>query len=136
MKTPQFLSLLSLFALTACSTTNPASHEAAKGDTETMLVYYHVKPGKDAEFQAVLARAWQIFQSEKMVFSKPHVLVRDTEDGDKPRFVEIFTWVSHDAPDHAPASVKAIWNEEQALCEKRSGHNGIEGGEVEIVKGR
>ena len=101
-----------------------------------MLVYYHVKPGKDAEFQAVLARAWQIFQSEKMVLPKPHVLVRDTEDGGKPRFVEIFTWVSHDAPDHAPASVKAVWNEEQSLCEKRNGHNGIEGGEVEIVRGR
>jgi len=41
--------------------------------------------------------------------------------------------VSHNAPDHAPESVKAIWRQMQSLCEARDGHDGLEGGEVEIL---
>jgi len=99
-----------------------------------MLVSYRVKPGKQAEFQAVLARAWQIFRSEHMVFARPHALVQVNEEGGKIRFVEIFTWVSHAAPDNAPADVKAIWAREQSLCEARDGHPGIEGDAVEPVE--
>ena len=100
------------------------------------MVTYHIKPGKEAEFQAVLSHAWQIYRSEHLVFTKPHTIVRGAEDGDKTRFVEIFTWVSHAAPEHAPGAVKTIWDQEQSLCEARGGHTGIEGGEVELLTGR
>ena len=96
-----------------------------------VLVTYHVQPGKEAELQAELAHAWEIYRIEQMVFYKPHVIFRATEDGDKARYVEIFTWVKK--PDQAPDSVKAIWEQEHSLCEARGGHAGIEGGEVQLI---
>ena len=123
---------VSLLALAGCSTTHQTS--GAKSDSETVMVTYHVQPGKEADFQTALSHAWEVYQSEHMVIAKPHVIVRDTEDGDKTRFVEIFTWVK--SPDHAPDSVQTVWKQEQSLCEARSGHTGIEGGEVEMITGR
>ena len=124
--------LLAVFplALIGCSTTHRSS---AKRVPETVLVTYHVKPGKEAEFQAVLSRAWEVYRREHFVFAEPHIVVQDTEDGSKPRFVEVFTWVSRSIPGHAPESVKTIWKQEESLCEKRSEHNGIEPGEVELL---
>ena len=136
MKITYLLFTLAAIALSACSTTSSERQGSGKSDPETVLVTYHVKPGKEAEFQAVLSRAWQVYRAERLVFAKPHIIVRDTEGGDKTRFVEIFTWVSHAAPDHAPAAVKELWAQEQSLCEARSGHGGIEGGEVEILARR
>jgi hypothetical protein len=126
--------VFSLVALTGCSTTYPADN--AKADSETVLITYHAKAGKEAELQAVLSHAWQIYRTEHLVFAEPHTIVRDTEDGDKTRFVEVFTWVSHATPEHAPDAVKKVWEQEQSLCEAQSGHGGIEGGEVELVTGR
>jgi hypothetical protein len=117
-------------ALIGCSTTHRSS---AKQDPETVLVTYHVKPGKEAEFQAVLSRAWEVYRGEHLVFAEPHVVVQDTENGGKPRFVEILTWVSRSIPEHAPESVKTIWKQEESLCEKRGEHYGIEPGEVELL---
>ena len=97
------------------------------------MVTYHVKLGKEAEFEALLSRAWRIYRKERLVVDKPHLIFRSIEDGDKTRFVEIFTWLSHDGPEHAPDTVKSLWEEEQSLCEPRGGHRGIEGGEVEFV---
>ena len=130
-----FLSALAAISLTACSTTSRSHHGSAKPDPETVLITYHVKSGKEAELQAVLWRAWQIYRTEHLVFAEPHIILRDTE-GDKTRFVEIFTWVSHAAPEHAPDAVTTIWEQEQSLCEGRGGHGGIEGGEVEILAGQ
>jgi len=132
MKIAYTLFTLSLLALTGCSTTHPAGD--AKADPETVLITYHVQPGKEAEFQALLAHAWEVYRAEHMVSAGPHVVVRDTEHGDKPRFVEVFTWVK--SPDHAPDSVKTVWQQEQSLCEARNGHTGIEGGEVELIAGK
>jgi hypothetical protein len=123
---------VSLPALTGCSTTHPTGY--AGDDSETVLVTYHVQSGKEAEFQAELLHGWQVYQSENMVFAKPHIIVRDAEDAGKTRFVEVFTWVK--SPDHAPDSVKAVWLKEQSLCEARSGHPGIEGGEVQLITGK
>ena len=131
-----FLFAVAAGSLTACSTTNHTRHGSARPEPETVMVTYRVQSGKEAEFQALLARAWQTYRTDHLVQVQPHIIVRDTEAGDKPRYVEIFTWVSHDAPTHAPDSVNAIWQQEHALCEARAGHSGIEGGEVEILTGR
>jgi hypothetical protein len=123
-----------LLLASGCSTTTTGGHGQA--DPETVLITYHVKSGKDAELQAALANAWHIYLTEHLVFAEPHVVVWAAEDGDKTRFVEIFTWRSHSAPDHATDAVKKIWEQEQSLCEARKGHNAIEGGEVEMVSGK
>ncbi len=39
---------------------------ASKAAPETVLVDYYAKPGRDAELQQVLARAWGIYVSEHM----------------------------------------------------------------------
>ena len=133
MKTTHLQLAVSLFAFTGCSTIHSAHHSSAKADPETVLVTYHVKAGKEAEFQAALSHAWEIYRTERFVFAEPHIVVQDTEDKGKPRFVEIFTWVSRSIPEHAPDSVKTIWKQEESLCEERGGHYGIEPGEVRLV---
>jgi len=133
MNTSAFLLAGSVVALAGCSTTDQAHHSSAKPDPETVLVTYHVKSGKEVEFQTVLSRAWELYRTDHLVFAEPHVIVRDTEDGGKPRFVEIFTWVSRSIPEHAPESVKKIWKEEESLCEQRGGHYGIEPDEVQLI---
>lgn len=135
MKTAHGLFILLLASLTACSTTKskPESSSGAKPSPETVLITYHVKPGKEADLEDILRRAWEVYQREHLVFADPHLIVRDKESGDKTIMVEVFTWVSHSAPDHAPDSVKALWSEMQAACEARDGHGGLEGGEVELV---
>jgi len=125
-----------LGSLTACST--PKSHSPrtppAKADPpETVMVTYHVKAGQEAQLQDTLARAWAIYQKERMVSAQPHVIVRDKDGGGQTRFIEIFTWASHAKPEHAPESVKTIWNQMQSCCEPRDGHLGLDGGEVDLL---
>jgi hypothetical protein len=114
-------------ALIGCSTTS------RKGDPETVLVTYHVQPGKEAEFLAALSQAWELYRREHVVFADPHILVQDTEEGSKPRFAEVFTWISRSIPEQPPDSVKSIWKREESLCEKRGEHSGIEPIEVELL---
>jgi len=125
---------MSIVSLTACSTTTSHQQQASsKSDPETVLVTYHVKSGKESEFQEVLASAWEVYRKEHLVFAQPHVIVQDKETEDKPRFVEIFTWVSHSAPVHAAASAKMLWDQMHSLCEPRGAQSGLVGGEVDLL---
>lgn len=135
MKITRYFFVLLLASLTACSTTTVKTSDssAPKDSPEAVLITYHVKPGKEAALEEVLRREWEVCRREHLVFAQPHLIIRDKENGDKTRVVEVFTWVSHSAPDHAPDSVKAIWNDMLALCEAHDGHGGLEGGEVEIL---
>ncbi len=96
------------------------------------MVVYNVKVGSEEEFLTTISRAWEIYRKEHLVFAEPHIVVRETENG-RSRVTEIFTWVNHDAPNHAPQSVKDIWAREHTLCEDRNGRTGIAGGEVELL---
>ena len=102
-------------------------------DPETVLVTYHVKAGNEAEFEQVLWQTWKIYQGMHLVTAQPHTVIRTKDDNGKPRYVEIFTWVSHAVPDHAPLPVISAWDRLTALCETRDGHPGLEGGEVQNV---
>ena len=133
MKITHFLLAALLVPWIACSTTQRESDRSSGGDPEMVLVTYHVKSGKEDELQDVLARAWKIYRKEHLVFALPHVIVRENDGGDQTRFVEIFTWVSHAAPEHTPDAVKKLWDQMQSLCEARNGHSGLEGGEVKLV---
>jgi len=129
-----FVFALAVAFVTACSTAPlRQNHPSSESSPETVLITYRVKQGKEQQLAATLSRAWDIYRKERLVFAQPHVIIREREEGDKHRFIEIFTWVSHDAPDHAPDSVKNIWDQMQLVCETRDGHKGLEGGEVEIL---
>jgi hypothetical protein len=104
-----------------------------KDDTETVYTTYRVIAGKETEFAKVLAKAWPTYFKLGMVLKQPHIVLRGTDDAGKTYFIEILTWKDHDAPDHAPAEVQAIWDQLTALCEKRDGHRRIEFYEVQII---
>ena len=127
----------SLIVPAGCATGAPTDKSSGASDTpETMLVSYHVKPGKEAAFQDALARSWAVCRREKLVVARPHLVVREKDDAGRTRFVESFTWVSHAAPDNAPPELKVRWKELESLCEPRDGKNGIDGSEVETVVAR
>src|ERR1700722_6250873 len=130
-----FFSALTTVLLAGCSTTTVReNNNSAAPSSETVMVTYHVKSGKEAELQAMLSRVWQVYQTEHLVFAKPHIIVRGLEKtGDKTRFVEIFSWVNRDIPDHAPEAVQSLWDQEQSLCEARNGEDGIEIAPVEFL---
>jgi hypothetical protein len=132
MKPKHFLFGLALAGLTACSTTT-SEHSPPKDDTETVMVTYHVRMGQEVNFHGLLTRAWDTYRGEHMVFAQPHIIVQDREPNGKTRFVEVFTWVSRATPQHAPDSVKQVWNQEQSLCEVRDGHTALEVTEVDLI---
>jgi hypothetical protein len=123
------LGLLLSFGGCASTSNLPAPGD----DSETVLVTYHVKPGKEAELQKVLSDAWDIYVTHQLVFPQPHVIVRGEEDGAKPRFVEVFTWISRSTPDHAPDAVAAEFSAMELLCESRGHATGIEIAEVKLL---
>ena len=66
------------------------------------------------------------------------MILSGKEDGDKPVVIEILTWIDGDAPDSVPKhhpEVKKIWDQLNALVEKRGGKPGIEIEEMDIVTG-
>lgn len=69
-----------------------------------------------------------------MVLDIPRLVTRGKDDTGKTYFVEILTWKSPDAPDHAPKEIQAIWSNLEALCEAGDGHRVIEFPEVQIVR--
>ena len=125
-------SAVSVLLLTGCATEHHHQRQAHFAKPETVLVSYHVQPGREAELEAALHKAWHIYREGRLVYPKPHVIVRETEDG-KPRYIEIFTWIDRRTPEHAPAQVTEIWKQEESLCEKRGGHYGIEPAEVQLI---
>jgi hypothetical protein len=127
------LALLSL--VTACSTTRPDQRHArnTKSPPETVMVTYHVRPGTEDQFQHVLADVWAFYRKQHLVFAEPHIIARADDGPGTTRFIEIFTWVSHTAPEHVPVSVSKFWDQMQSLCEPRDGHPGIDGGEVDLI---
>lgn len=105
-------------------------------DSETVTVTYHVRSGNEAKFQEVLKHAWEVYRNAHLVFAEPHVVVEDTEDGGKPVFLEIFTWISSSTPEDPPDNVKAVWQQEESLCEGRDGNDGIQPEQVKLIADR
>jgi hypothetical protein len=126
------MAAVALLLINGCATEHHHKRQTNSARSETVLVTYHVKPGQEPELEATLHRAWHVYRQDGLVYSKPHVIVRDTEDG-KPRYIEIFTWIDRRTPEHAPPVVTEIWKNEESFCEKRGGHYGIEPGEVRLV---
>jgi hypothetical protein len=127
---PRLILVLSLAFLAGCSTAKQAGKSAAP---ETVLVTYHVKSGSEADFELVLKEAWQVYRREHLVYAEPHVIVRGKDKGDKPKLVEIFTWIDGKTPDDPPAAVKEAWDKMMPLCEARDGYGPLEIDVVETV---
>ncbi len=128
--------LFGLLSLVFAGGADPQADRGKKSSvvaTETVLITYHIVPGKEKLLQELLGKVWEVYRKEHLVLAEPHVVVCEKEAGDKKRFIEIFTWVNSAAPDCAPDTVKTFWDQMQACCEKRNGHSGLEGGPVELL---
>ena len=127
-------SLVVWFVLTGTAGAQDKNDNPVKDDPETVFDTLHVKAGKEDELARVMARAWAAYRKLDMVLPEPHMVMRGVDDAGRPFFVEILTWKDHNAPDHAPAEVKKIWIEMEALCERRDGRRGIEFYEVHFLQ--
>src|SRR6266404_6255805 len=110
----------------------------AAGSPETVHVTYHVRPGKLDEFLGVLKQHHPACRKLGLVLAEPHLILSGKEAGDKPVVVEILTWIDSDAPDSVPKhhpEVKKIWDQLNALVEKRGEKPGIEIDEMDIITG-
>jgi hypothetical protein len=110
-----------------------SNQSTAAAGAETVLITYHVIRGKEQELRHVLDTIWNVYRKEHLVFAQPHVIVEAKDSGGKVSFVETFTWISGDAVDHAPQTVKKLWDQMQSCCETRDGQQGVSGGEVTLV---
>ena len=102
--------------------------------TETIHSVAHVKAGHESEYAQLSQKAWALYKQLGFVLDRPHVVLRGTDEKGRSYFVEVFTWKSPDIPDHAPAEVKAIWQQLEAACEVRDGRPGIDFSEVTAIQ--
>jgi hypothetical protein len=110
----------------------------AAGPPETVHVTYHVQPGKLEEFLSVLKQHHPACRKLGLVLAEPHLILSGKEDGEKPVVIEILTWKDSEAPDSVPGhhpDIKKIWDQLNALVEKRGGKPGIDIDEMDIVTG-
>ncbi len=87
---------------------------------------YKVKPGKEREFEALLARHWPALHAAGLLTDEPAIVYRGLPSG-KPgerhgaggEYVEIFSWNSRKGPElaHQMPEVMAVWEPMGALCE-------------------
>jgi hypothetical protein len=88
---------------------------------ETIAVCkYTVKPGKEAEFEKLLARHYPTMSKLGLTAKQPHQLFRGNDHRSKRTvYVELFPWKDEEAPGraHRMPEVMAIWEPMGALCE-------------------
>jgi hypothetical protein len=125
LKTVIFVSLLTI-GLAAAQLPGPG--------TETIHSVAHVKAGHEAEYAQLSEKAWALYKRLGLVLDRPHVVLRGSDEKGRPYFVEVFSWRSSDIPDHAPAEVKAVWQQLEAACEVREGRPGIDFSEVTAIQ--
>ena len=93
----------------------------------TVICHYRVKPGKEAEMEALLAKHWPALASVGLVTDEPAVVYRGLPSG-KPgarhgaagSYVEIFSWKDENASGiaHQTPEVMAVWEPMGAICEQ------------------
>lgn len=120
------LGLLGLLGCLLWTTASSPALAQADAEPETVLVSYHVQADKQSEMEALIRKQWAALRRLDVVEEQPHVLLRGTEDGGKPVFVEVFTWRTADAADHLPAEIQTLWSAMNKAVESRGGHAGID----------
>ena len=119
--------------LAAAVVTMSMAQPARAAGPETVMVTLHAKPGSEEALARVLDAHWRTARRLNLVREDTHVTLRGSEDGDKTYFVEVFTWLDADIPDHAPDAIQSIWKEMNSLVESRRGEPGLRFVEVSVV---
>jgi len=99
--------------------------------SETVICHYHVKPGSEKEFEALLH--WPTLKRLGTVTDEPSQIYRGADEKGRPMFWEIFHWKSAAAfqKAHTHPDVLAIWEPMDMLCEPRDGRPNMEFPHVE-----
>lgn len=93
---------------------------------ETVICHYKVKPGREAEMEALLADHWPALHAAGLVTDDPPLVYRgkpsakpDGAHGAERTYVEIFRWKDAQAPAtaHQLPEVLAVWEPMGAICE-------------------
>lgn len=88
---------------------------------------YRVRPGQEAEMEALLAKHWPTLHRAGLVTDEPAVCYRglpsgkpDDAHGARGTYVEIFTWKTARSPEaaHQTPEVMAVWEPMGAICEE------------------
>jgi hypothetical protein len=100
----------------------------------TVICTYRVRKGARDAFAKLLGKHWPALSGAGLVTGVPSLIFeskpgggpQDDEPG--PTFVEIFTWVSAEAPDiaHRWPAIMAVWEPMGALVESRDGRPAME----------
>ncbi|MEZ5977431.1 MAG: hypothetical protein R3F34_04350 [Planctomycetota bacterium] len=98
---------------------------AAAGGPETVICRYVVRSGREAEFEALLARHWPTLHRVGLVTDDPPQVYRGRPSskpggahGSSGTYVEVFTWRDGAAPGRAHESpdVMAVWGPMGECC--------------------
>lgn len=99
----------------------------------TVMCTYLVRPDREPEFRDLISRHWAVLREQGLATDTAPLRFRGEDAAQRPFFVEIFEWVSAEAPEtahHAPA-VMAIWEPMGMCCEARDGRPAMEFPHVE-----
>ena len=97
-----------------------------KNSPEIVICTYKVKPGKEREMEALLAKHWPTLHRAGLTTDEAPRIYRGKASekpggahGAERTYVEIFSWKSADAPRvaHETPGVMAVWEPMGACCE-------------------
>ena len=97
------------------------------GTKTVNICQYHVKPGHEAEMEALLAKHWPALHGAGLATDEAPIIYRGLpsakpggQHGAARVYIEIFSWKSDDAPNlaHQMPEVMAVWEPMGAICEK------------------
>lgn len=102
----------------------------------TVLCTYRVIPGREAEFEAVLAKHHPTLSAADLATEKPPQVFRGADGTGGPVYYEIFEWKEEasSAAAHESPEVMAVWGPLGELCESREGRRKFEFPHVEPVE--
>ena len=83
------------------------------------LCRYHVKPGKQQEFEDLLARHWHTLHDAGLATDEPARLFRADDKAGNLAFIEMFSWRSGESAQtaHETPEVMRLWEPMGALCQ-------------------
>lgn len=101
----------------------------------TVICTYRVAAGNEEAFRGLLDKHWSTLDRLNLTTDEPTQVFRGEDKEGRPYFVEIFTWISAEAPGiaHQSPEVVAVWEPMAALCEERDGRPSMEFPHVERV---
>jgi len=86
------------------------------------ICQYKVKPGKEAEMEALLAKHWPALREAGLVDDTPPVIYKGEpakDHGAERMYIEIFAWKEENGAQlaHQMPGVMAVWEPMGAICE-------------------